>query len=114
MAGLISGPKAPTQPEVLFVPQNPVARPTPPFGGGSASANAGAGAGNQGSQDPQTDQGRGESAEQQAEQARKASEQRAANLLTSQRGRRGTIRTSFSGILEERDTEPRRKTLLGQ
>ena len=40
-------------------------------------------------------------------------EQRAANLLRERRGRESTINTSFRGLLEPRESQPKRKTLLG-
>lgn len=104
MAGLVSGPKAPRQPQVVYVPQ-PVQRPprspqtntnNPATGSGNATGSAEENAGN--SQD---------------NEAGKA-QKRAANLLAAQRGRTGTIRTSFRGILEEKNTRPRRKKLLGE
>lgn len=40
-------------------------------------------------------------------------QQRAAALLRERRGRESTINTGFRGILEPRESQPRRKTLLG-
>ena len=42
-----------------------------------------------------------------------AEQQRAAALLRERNGRESTINTGFRGVLEPRETEPRRKTLLG-
>ena len=109
MAGLISGPKAPPQPEVVFIPQSRVQTAQAQFQTASDTDNTNGSNTNGPAQETQS-----QSQPDEVDQARRASEQRAANLLATQRGRQGTIRTGFTGILEERSTQPRRKTLLGQ
>lgn len=116
MAGLISGPKAPRQPQIVYVPQKTYIPPTtspiqqvssgvsnntPKYTGQSES---------QGSDDGPTSQNKG------GEDAQKksAEESRAINILASRRGRAGTIKTGFRGILDEKEMIPRRKTLLGE
>ncbi len=39
---------------------------------------------------------------------------RAQNILKRRRGRAGTIKTSFRGVLTPNNLSPRRKTLLGE
>lgn len=104
MAGLVSGAKAPRQPQVVYVPQPVQRAPRLPQ---TNTNNPGSGSGNEtGSAEENT----GNSQDNKAGNA----QQRAASLLAAQRGRTGTIRTSFRGILDEKDTRPRRKKLLGE
>ena len=51
-----------------------------------------------------------------AEIAQAESEERVRRVLTRNRGRRGTVTTSFRGVLNPSDNanEPSRKTLLGE
>ena len=41
-------------------------------------------------------------------------EMRAQKIVDRNRGRRGTIKTSFRGVLSENDLQPQRKSLLGE
>jgi hypothetical protein len=50
----------------------------------------------------------------QAEREQSISEQRTSNLLRRSRGRFGTIRTGFRGLLDLVPTDTQRKTLLGE
>ena len=83
MGSLISPPKAPSQPSVVYVPQ------------ASASVNPAP------TQEPPTEE-------------ETAAQQRRQNLLERNRGRFGTIRTSFRGLLSMADSIAGRKTLLGE
>ncbi len=49
-----------------------------------------------------------------AEAKRKAEEERQENLARQRRGQEGTIRTSYNGILGEKEDSLKRKNLLGE
>lgn len=88
MGSLTSRPKAPSQPQVVFVPQTaPTAEPAP-------------------APTPQTENP--PSAEETASQARRQS------LLGRERSRFGTVQTGFRGLLGLSDNTNSRKTLLGE
>lgn len=86
MGDITGRPKAPAS-QVVYVPQYIYQEPSP-------SASAGGG---------------GETPTAQA-----TAEQREKNLLDRTRSRLGTILTGFRGILEPKDSEGQRKTLLGE
>ena len=91
MAGLVSGPKAPKAPRVVYVPQTPVV---------TSTSNV-------------TDTSSQETVDTDDSQTT-SQEDRAAEILSAQRGRLSTVRTGYRGILDEDDNQPQRKTLMGQ
>ena len=104
MAGLISGPKAPRQPQIVYVPQ--ASQPTP------RSTTDRAQEANTYDQTTVNDSDQSQSGTADGDVI--AQQKRAKNILSSGRGRIGTIKTGFRGILDEKDLTPRRKTLLGE
>mgnify|MGYP006276182475 CR=1 FL=1 len=139
MAGLISGPKPPRQPQIIYVPQDtqgtvidPVSEQIKAGTQSSSSTDSSSQNQGQGSISSQTlpssskdgtdtadvSSGAGGANDTQAstggQPQKSKNEERAANLLSAQRGRQSTILTSFRGVLEEKDKSPRRKTLLGE
>lgn len=88
MGSLSSRPSVPSQPQVVYMPQA-VSSPTA----------------------TQTTSSKSEVISDKSESA---SETRSESLLRRNRGRLGTIKTGFSGLLSSIDSSAQRKTLLGE
>ena len=119
MGSLTSSPDLPPPQPRQTVIQQPAPRPS---GGTSGSADqsapeddtAGAEQDNDqstNSSDGGSDNSAGNSAATSADSD--AEQQRAAALLRERKGRESTINTGFRGVLEPRESQPKRKTLLG-
>ncbi len=98
MGSLVSKPKAPQPVRVQYVTV-PSATSTTTTTSGSGSASSGQGT------DTTTTEGLSE---------KEASTLRAENIARRTRGRAGTVKTSFGGLLGRNDIVPTRKSLLGE
>lgn len=110
MAGLVSGPRPPRQLNVVFVPA-PSLPETRQGATNSTSPSASSGSSKNNSQ---KNQNTGSDKNRNADQGTLSDDQRITGILASRRGRRGTIRTGFTGILDKKTLRPNRKRLLGE
>ena len=98
MGSLVSKPKAPQPVRVQYVTvPSATSTTTTTSGSGSASSDQGT--------DTTTTEGLSE---------KEASTLRAENIARRTRGRAGTVKTSFGGLLGRNDFVPTRKSLLGE
>ncbi|MAH05182.1 MAG: hypothetical protein CL561_06470 [Alphaproteobacteria bacterium] len=98
MGSLVSKPKAPQPVRVQYVTvPSATSTTTTTSGSGSASSDQGT--------DTTTTEGLSE---------KEASTLRAENIARRTRGRAGTVKTSFGGLLGRNDIVPTRKSLLGE
>ena len=99
MGSLVSKPKAPQPMRVQYVTVPSATSTTTTSTSGSSSASSGQGT------DTTTTEGLSE---------KEASTLRAENIARRTRGRAGTVKTSFGGLLGRNDIVPTRKSLLGE
>lgn len=101
MGSLVSKPKTPAPMRVQYVSVPAVSTTTPAVS--SVSTDTGGGA--TGTDSASSDAGLSDS---------EASTIRAENLVRRSRGRTGTVKTSFGGLLSTNKITPSRKSLLGE
>lgn len=99
MGSLVSKPKAPQPVRVQYVTIPSTSSPTP------TSTSSGSSTSSDTATDTTTNEGLS---------AKETSTLRAENIARRARGRTGTVKTSFGGLLAQNEIVPGRKSLLGE
>ena len=117
MGSLFSGPKPPAQPQprIIYVPEPAPVSTVSASSSSSSSSSGGAASGGSGNSASTGDAGNDTAQENTAPSEEQQREVRTQNLLSRNRGRYGTITTSFRGLLNSAQQDNgQRKTLLGE